>query len=124
MDDSTKEFLIHILLVIHLLGIAVLLAGFFTSMKDMKTGMKVNPGVLHGSYLMLATGLGMAGLAVDPSKLNVVVISLKSVVLTVIFFIAHTYRKKESTPVWAVPVIFALTTLNIVLATFGNVTGE
>lgn len=124
MDDSTKEFLIHILLVIHLLGIAVLLAGFFTSMKDMKTGMKVNPGVLHGSYLMLATGLGMAGLAVDPSKLNVVVISLKSVVLTVIFFIAYTYRKKENTPVWAVPVIFALTTLNIVLATFGNVTGE
>lgn len=124
MDDSTKEFLIHILLVIHLLGIAALLAGFFTSLKDMKTGMKVNVGVLHGSYLMLATGLGMAGLAVDPSKINVVVISLKSVVLTVIFFIAYTYRKKEKTPIWAVPMIFALTTLNIVLATFGNVTGE
>jgi hypothetical protein len=124
MDNSTKEFLIHILLVIHLLGIAVILAGFFNSMKDMKTGMKVNAGVLHGSYLMLATGLGMAGLAVDPAKLNTVIISLKSIVLTVIFFIAYTYRKKESTPVWAVPIIAGLTTLNIVLATFGNVTGE
>lgn len=124
MDDSTKEFLIHILLVIHLLGIAVLLAGFFTSLKDMRTGMKVNARVLHGSYLMLATGLGMAGLAVDPSKLNVVVISLKSIVLTVIVFIAYAFRKKEVTPVWAVPVIFALTTLNIVLATFGDVAGE
>lgn len=124
MDNSTKELLINILLVIHLLGIAVILAGFFTSMKDMKTGMKVNAGVLHGSYLMLATGLGMAGLAVDPAKLNTIIISLKSIVLTVIFFIAFTYRKKETTPVWAVPVIAALTTLNIVLATFGNVTGE
>jgi uncharacterized protein YneF (UPF0154 family) len=124
MDNSTKELLIHILLVIHLLGIAVILAGFFTSMKDMKTGMKVNAGVLHGSYLMLATGLGMAGLAVDPAKLNTIVISLKSIVLTVIFFIAYTYRKKEQTPVWAVPVIAALTTLNIVLATFGNVAGD
>ena len=124
MDDSTKELLIHILLVLHLLGIAVLLAGFFTSLKDIKTGIKVNAGVLHGAYLMLATGLGMAGLAVDPSKLNTVVISLKSIALTVIFFIAFHYRKKEKTPVWAVPVIFALTTLNIVLATFGNGTGE
>lgn len=124
MDDSTKELLIHILLVLHLLGIAVLLAGFFTSLKDIKTGIKVNAGVLHGAYLMLATGLGMAGLAVDPSKLNTVVISLKSIALTVIFFIAFHYRKKEKTPVWAVPVIFALTTLNIVLATFGNMTGE
>ena len=124
MDNSTKELLINILLVIHLLGIAVILAGFFTSMKDMKTGMKVNAGVLHGSYLMLATGLGMAGLAVDSAKLNTIVISLKSIVLTVIFFIAYTYRKKEHTPVWAVPVIAALTTLNIVLATFGNVAGD
>jgi len=124
MDDSTKELLIHILLVLHLLGIAVLLAGFFTSLKDIKTGIKVNAGVLHGAYLMLATGLGMAGLAVDPSKLNTVVISLKSIALTVIFFIAFHYRKKAKTPVWAVPVIFALTTLNIVLATFGNMTGE
>ena len=124
MDDSTKELLIHILLVLHLLGIAVLLAGFFTSLKDIKTGIKVNAGVLHGAYLMLATGLAMAGLAVDPSKLHTVVISLKSISLTVIFFIAFHYRKKENTPVWAVPVIFALTTLNIVLATFGNVTGE
>ena len=124
MDDSTKEFIIHILLVLHILGIATLLAGFFTSMKDMKTGMKVNAGVLHGAYLMLATGLGMAGLAVDPSKLNALVISLKSISLTAIFFIAYTFRKKERTPVWAVPVIFALTTLNIVLAIFGNVAGD
>ncbi len=119
MEESTRELIIHIFLVLHILGIAALLAGFFTSMKDMKTGMKVNVGVLHGAYTMLITGLVMAGVS-DPAKLNAVVISLKTISLTVIFFIAYTYRKKEVTPKWAVPVIFLLTTLNIVLAVVGG----
>lgn len=123
MDDSTRTLIINIFLVLHFLGIASLLAGFFTSMKDMKTGMKVNAGVLHGAYLMLLSGLVMAGVA-DPQKLNVVVISLKSIALTVIFFIAYSFRKKEKTPVWAVPTIFLLTTLNIVLAIFGGAVAE
>lgn len=120
MDDSTKEFLINIFLVLHFLGIASLLAGFLTSMKQMRTGMKVNPGVFHGAYLMLISGLAMAGLAVDPAELNVIVISLKSIVLTAIFFVAYTYRKKEITPIWVVPAIAGLTVLNICLAIFGG----
>ena len=123
MDDSTRTLIINSFLVLHFLGIASLLAGFFTSMKDMKTGMKVNAGVLHGAYLMLLSGLVMAGVA-DPQKLNVVVISLKSIALTVIFFIAYSFRKKEKTPVWAVPTIFLLTTLNIILAIFGGAVAE
>jgi hypothetical protein len=119
MEESTRELIIYIFLVLHILGIAALLAGFFTSMKDMKTGMKVNVGVLHGAYTMLITGLVMAGVS-DPAQLNTVVISLKSISLTAIFFIAYTYRKKEATPKWAVPVIFLLTTLNIVLAVVGG----
>jgi hypothetical protein len=117
MDDSTRTLIINIFLVLHFLGIAALLAGFFTSMKDMKTGMKVNAGVFHGTYLMLLTGLVMAGVT-KPEELNAIVIALKSIVLTVIFFVAYTYRKKELTPKWAVPTIFLLTTFNIVLAVF------
>jgi hypothetical protein len=117
MDDSTRTLIVNIFLVLHFLGIAALLAGFFTSMKDMKTGMKVNVGVFHGTYLMLLTGLVMAGVT-KPEELNAIVIALKSIVLTVIFFVAYTYRKKESTPKWAVPTIFLLTTFNIVLAVF------
>ncbi len=123
MDDSTRTLIINSFLVLHFLGIASLLAGFFTSMKDMKAGMKVNAGVLHGAYLMLLSGLVMAAVA-DPQKLNVVVISLKSIALTVIFFIAYSFRKKEKTPVWAVPTIFLLTTINIVLAIFGGAVAE
>jgi hypothetical protein len=117
MDDSTRTLIINIFLVLHFLGIAALLAGFFTSMKDMKTGMKVNVGVFHGAYLMLLTGLVMAGVT-KPEELNAIVIALKSIVLTVIFFVAYTYRKKEVTPKWPVPTIFLLTTFNIVLAVF------
>ena len=124
MEDSTKELLISIFLVLHLLGIAVLLAGFFSSLKDLTKGIKVSAGVLHGSYLMLATGLAMAGLAVDPSKLNAFVISLKLIALVFIFLIAFRYRKKDVTPVWAVPTIFLLTTIHIVLAIFGGAVAE
>lgn len=124
MDDATKELLINVFLILHFLGIASLLAGFLTSMKQMRTGMKVNAGVLHGAYLMLVSGLAMAGLAVDPSKLNVIVISLKSIVLTAIFFVAYAYRKKEVTPVWVVPAIAGMTLLNMVLAVFGGAVAE
>ena len=117
MDDSTRTLIVNIFLVLHFLGIAALLAGFFTSMKDMKTGMKVNAGVFHGTYLMLLTGLVMAGVT-KPEELNAIVIALKSISLTAIFFVAYTYRKKELTPKWAVPTIFLLTTFNIVLAVF------
>lgn len=120
MDDSTKELLINLFLVLHFLGIASLLAGFLTSMKQLRTGIKVNAGVFHGAYLMLISGLAMAGLAVDPSELNVIVISLKSIVLTAIFFVAYTYRKKEITPIWVVPAIAGFTVLNMCLAIFGG----
>ncbi len=120
MDDSTKELLINIFLVLHLLGIAVLLAGFFSNIRELNKGIKVSAGVLHGSYLMLITGLAMAGLAVDPSKLNAFVISLKLIALVFIFLLAFRYRKKDQTPVWVVPAIAGLTTLNIVFAVLGQ----
>jgi hypothetical protein len=120
MDDSTKELLTNIFLVLHLLGIAVLLAGFFSNIRELTKGIKVSAGVLHGSYLMLITGLAMAGLAVDPSKLNAFVISLKLIALVFIFLLAFRYRKKDQTPVWVVPAIALLTTLNIVFAVLGQ----
>jgi len=123
MDKATSELLINIFLVLHLLGIAVLLAGFFSNLKELTKGIKVSAGVLHGSYLMLATGLAMAGLAVDPHKLNAFVIALKLIALVFIFLLAFRYRKKDKTPIWVVPAIAGLTTLNIVFAIYGNVAG-
>jgi len=123
VDSTTKSIIINSFLVLHFLGIASLLAGFLTSMRQMREGMKMNAGVFHGAYLMLLSGLVMAGLE-DPNKLNVLVLVVKVIVLMLIFFVAFTYRKKDSTPKWVVPSIAAMTVFNIAIAVFGNVSGS
>jgi hypothetical protein len=118
------DILNKVMLVIHLIGVGALLSGFFYQLKDWGKGMKVNAGILHGAWLMVVTGFAMA--AIIPSlkngeEINNVVLGLKSIVVTVIFFLAYGNNKKEVTPKWVVPAIAALTTLNIVLATFGPI---
>lgn len=117
------ELVIQILLVLHFIGIGALLSGFFYQLKNIKSGMTVNAGILHGAWLMLLTGLGMVGL-VKPAELNTLIVALKSGVLTAILFIAYRFRKKEKTPAWVVPIIALLTTVNISLAVFGSVVTE
>ena len=112
-----------VLLVLHLIGVGALLSGFFYQIKDWGKGMKVNAGIIHGAWLQLITGFGMAGLipAIGEETINNVVLGAKSVVITAIFFIAYSFNKKEVTPKWVVPAIAGLTTLNIVLAVFGPI---
>lgn len=114
-------------LVLHFLGIASLLAGFLTQMRQMRTGMTINAGVLHGAWLMLVSGLVMVSIASMPDSsgqhvsVNPLVIAIKTLALAVIFFIAFTYRNKDVTPKWVVPSIAGLTILNIIVAVFGGV---
>jgi hypothetical protein len=117
------EIGIKILLVLHFIGIGALLSGFFYQLKNFKSGMTINSGILHGAWLMLVSGLGMAGM-VKPAELNAFIIAVKAIVLTGIFFIAYTFNKKEKTPTWVVPIIALLTTVNIVLAIFGPVVND
>ncbi len=108
-----------ILVVLHFVGIGALFSGFFYQLKQWGEGMKVNAGILHGAWLMLATGLGLVGLiqAGDgDEQVDNLVLVFKSIVVTAIFFIAYSYNKKEKTPTWVVPAIAGLTTLNIVFA--------
>lgn len=127
MDQSTVQLIMNSFLLLHFLGIASLLAGFLTQMKQIKSGMSVNAGVLHGAWLMLISALVMTGLASMPNEageheaINALVITIKSLVLAVIFFIALTYRKNEKTPAWVVPAIAGLTILNMAIAIFGGV---
>lgn len=126
MDQSTIDIINNSFLVLHFIGIASLLAGFLTSMKQIRTGMKMNAGVMHGALLMLISGLVMTGLPHDPAMTSgaMLVVGIKIVILMVIFFVAITYRKKDPTPKWVLPSIAAMTILNIVLAVFGNVSGS
>jgi hypothetical protein len=119
MELTTK-----ISLILHFIGIAALLSGFIYQLKEWGTGMKINAGILHGAWLMLVSGFALAGLVeqVEPDeKLNAWVLAAKGIVITVIFFLAYGYNKKEKTAKWVVPAIAGLTILNICLAVLGPI---
>lgn len=119
------ELAIRITLVLHLLGFASIMAGTLSQMSNFKTGAKVLPSILHGSWLSLITGLAMAGmLPANGEHVNAISISVKSAVITAIFFIAYTYNKKETTPKWVVPAILALSIVNVVFAVVVGMTVE
>ena len=118
------KILNDVFLVLHIIGVGALLSGFFYQLKDMKTGMKVNAGIIHGAWLMLITGFAMAGIlpvAEPEEKINNLVLAAKSIIITGIFFIAYAFNKKEKTPGWVVPVIALLTTTNVALAVLGPI---
>ena len=117
------ELAIRITLVLHLLGFASIMAGTLSQMSSFKTGAKVLHSILHGAWLSLITGLAMAGmLPANGEDVNGLTISLKSVGITAIFFIAYTFNKKEVTPKWVVPTIGALEIVALSVAVIGGVT--
>lgn len=117
MDSNLIEISIRVLLVLHLLGFATIMTGVLSQTKQFKTGAKVLPSILHGSWLTLAAGLIMTGLLpANGEEVNPISISIKSAAITAIFFIAYTYNKKEVTPKWVVPTIGLLTVLNLCVA--------
>ena len=118
------EILNEVLLVLHIVGVGALLSGFFYQMRDWGKGMKVNAGIIHGAWLMLVTGFAMTGIISslhNGEEVNNIVLGLKSIVITAIFFIAYSFNKKEVTPKWVVPTIALLTTVNIAFAVLGHI---
>ena len=114
----------EIFLVLHLIAFATILGGVIAEAKNFKTGAKVNPGILHGSWLALLTGLVLAGLlpVVSPDEhINGVALSIKGLALTGIFFIGYTFQKKDSTPKWVVPAIGALALVAVTTAVVGPI---
>jgi Na+/pantothenate symporter len=119
------EIAIRIVLVLHLIGWATIFGYAVTQIPNFKTGAKVAPGLVHGAWLTLVAGLALAGmLPANGEHVNAISISVKSVAITAIFFIAYTYQKKEQTPKWVVPSILLLTILNIAVAVLLGMTTE
>jgi hypothetical protein len=85
--------------------------------------MKVNAGILHGAWLQLITGFALAGMipAMGEEDINGIALGIKAIVITVIFFVAYSFNKKEVTPKWVVPTIAGLTTVNIIVAVVGPI---
>ena len=114
---ETLEIIIRITLVLHLLGFATIFGGVLAQTQNFKTGAPVSPGILHGSWLALITGLILTGLVyANGEEVNNLTLSLKGLGITGIFFIAYTFAKKESAPKWVVPTIGALTVANVCFA--------
>ena len=113
----------EIFLVLHLIAFATIFGGVIAEAKNFKTGAKVNPGILHGSWLALLTGLVMTGLiyAIGEENINNLVLSIKGLLLTGIFFIGYTYQKKDSAPKWVVPTIGALAVAAMSFAVIGHI---
>lgn len=110
------EFLEHLLLVLHFLGLAALIGAFLVQMRPPR---RITPAYLHGALTMLVTGLLLVGVneALD-EPVNHIKVGVKLGVLLVIFALVLVNRKKDeiSTGVWAS--IGGLAILNVVLAVF------
>ena len=88
------EILREILLTLHLLGMAIIVGGYFTVIRSPK----VLPGMLHASYLQLITGLLLMGLAeMGDGEVNHMKIGIKLVVAIVITVLAFIGNKKQKT---------------------------
>lgn len=87
------EILREILLTLHLIGMAIIVGGYFTVIRSPR----VVPGMLHAAYLQLITGLLLMGLAeMGDGSVNHVKIGIKLVIailVTVFVFIGNKKQK-------------------------------
>ncbi len=88
------EILREVLLTLHLIGMAIIVGGYFTVIR----APRVLPGMLHASYLQLVTGLLLVGLAeMGDGQVNHMKIGIKLVVailVTVFAFIGNRQQKR------------------------------
>ncbi|WP_278373511.1 hypothetical protein [Brevibacterium casei] len=88
------EILREVLLTLHLIGMAIILGGYFTVIRSPR----VLPGMLHASYLQLVTGLLLVGLAemgggqVDHMKIGIKLVV--AILVTVFAFLGNRQEKR------------------------------
>lgn len=112
------EFLRHLLLFIHFVGLASLLGGLLVQMKGPER--RIQPAILHGSLTQLVSGVLLVGViqggldeTVDNAKIGV-----KLVVVLVITALAWINRRKPTIPPMQYFGLVALTLLNVLVAVF------
>ncbi|MGP4112844.1 hypothetical protein ACTWP5_18290 [Streptomyces sp. 4N509B] len=113
------EVLIDVVLGLHIIGIAALLGGFLSQMKALRAGeARVSPGMLHGAWTMLVTGLALVGLnQADDQEVNNVKIAVKLTVLLAILAVTYVNRDEERVAAPLFGAIGGLTIVNIFIAT-------
>ncbi|RLP82851.1 hypothetical protein D9V34_06240 [Mycetocola lacteus] len=113
------EILRNVLLILHFVGLAAILGGAMTQIKAIKTGTaRLVPGILHGSWLQLVSGLGLVALAEMNADVTVdhMKVGIKLLILVAILLIALINKKKEPLAGWVIPTVAGLTVVNIIVA--------
>jgi uncharacterized membrane protein len=120
------EFLYNLFLVLHFIGLAMLLGGWFVQMSSPDKG--VNRTMLEGALAQLITGLVLVGMlsagAMEGEKPNNSVVGIKLLILIVITVLAFIGRKRQPPQVALWAIIGALTIVNILIAVFAGVVLE
>ena len=89
---GNMEILRYILLILHLVGMAIIVGGYFTYMRSPR----VVAGMLHASFLQLVTGLALVGVAEAMGGANHMKIGIKlvlAILVTVFAFIGNRKQK-------------------------------
>ena len=120
------EFLYNLFLVLHFIGLAMLLGGWFVQMSSAEKG--VNRTMLEGALAQLITGLVLVGMlsagVMEGEKPNNSVVGIKLLILIVITVLAFIGRKRQPPQVALWAIIGLLTIVNIVIAVFAGVVLE
>lgn len=123
--ELTAEILRNSLIVLHFVGFAAVFGGWMTQIKAMAQGAaKIVPAMVHGAWLLLATGLLLVGVrewmsAMEWARdLDHTKIGVKTLVIVVLLVLILLNKKKEVVKSSIFGLIGALTLLNVVLAVF------
>jgi FtsH-binding integral membrane protein len=113
------EFVRHLLVFLHLLGMAMLVGMFFVQ-RRLPEGAPLNVGWLHAAALQLVTGLALQLLApYTDADYNQAKLGIKLVVLLVIGGLALTYViRRVPAPRWLPFTLVGLVVVNVGLAVF------
>ena len=112
------EFLQHLLLFLHFVGLASLLGGFLTQMTAIEK--RAVPAMLHGALTQLVTGVALVGVdhGLPDEHVNNAKIGVKFAVLVVILVLVWRNRTRASIDKGVYFAIGGLTALNIAVAVF------
>ncbi|MDD6791684.1 MAG: hypothetical protein PUE00_05940 [Thermobifida fusca] len=114
------EFVRHLLLFFHFVGLAVLIGGFLAQLPAARPGpVKPSTGMLHGALTQLVTGVALVGVlqgALDAEVNNVKITVKLLVVLAALVLILVGRRRPLNTP--AFMTIGALALANVAVAVF------
>ncbi|MGX2996832.1 hypothetical protein JNUCC64_21580 [Streptomyces sp. JNUCC 64] len=112
------DVLIHLIVGLHIIGIASLLGGFLTQMTAMGEGRaRYTTAMLHGALTMLVTGVALVGLnQADGNTVNNIKIGVKLALLVVILGLVYVKRDEESVDKGLFALVGGLTMTNVFIA--------